>query len=100
MRRLDRTSVLTALAAVAACAIGALALFALPASEVPLTYRAAAHGAQVIGVAAGAALVAAALLARQAALAGLLLALATAWFGQDLAALGDDQAPLDGIAFA
>jgi signal transduction histidine kinase len=88
MVRLDRSSAVTAVAALAALGIAALALFAIPASDAPLTYRAASHAAQVLGVSAGAALVIAALLRPRLALALLLLALAATWFAQDLEALG------------
>jgi signal transduction histidine kinase len=91
MVRLDRFSAVTAVAALAALGIGALALFAIPANA-PLTYRAASGAAQVLGVSAGAALVVAALLSRRPALALLLLALAATWFAQDLEALGDSAA--------
>ena len=98
MVRLDRSAALTAVAALAAIGIAALALLAIPASESPLTYRAASGAAQVLGVGAGAAIVIAALLNARAAIALLLLALAALWFGQDLAALGDSQAALRSLA--
>lgn len=101
MGRIDQRRVVTAIAALAACAAAALALFAIPAGDSTPTYRAASHAAQVIGPAAGCTLIGVALLtARRAVGVLLLLALATAWFGQDLAALGDDHALLRAIAFA
>src|SRR4051812_32005876 len=72
--------------------IAALALFAIPASDSPLTYRDASRAAQVLGIGAGAALVVAALLTGRGTITLLLLALAGVWFGQDLAALGDSAA--------
>ena len=78
--------------------IAALALFALPASESPLTYRAASGAAQVLGIGAGAALVIAALLTARRMIALLLLALAAVWFAQDLGALGDSAALLRSVA--
>src|SRR5439155_3993862 len=98
MVRLERSAVLTAVAALAVIGIAALALFAIRASDSPLTYRAASGAAQVLGISAGAALVIAALLNARAAIALRLLALAAVWFAQDLEALGDSQALLRSIA--
>jgi len=89
MVRLDRFSAVTAVVALAVLGIAALALLAIPASDAPLTYRAASHAAQVLGVSAGAALIIAALLRPCLAPALLLMALAATWFAQDLEALGD-----------
>jgi signal transduction histidine kinase len=100
MGRIDQRRVVAAVAALAACAAAALALFAIPTGEGPLTYRAAAPAAHLIGPAAGCTLIVVALLTARRAVGVLLLALATAWFGQDLAALGDDQALLRAVAFA
>src|SRR5512133_2100197 len=98
MGRIDPLRVLTALAALAACAVGALALFAIPATDVPLTYHEASDAARVLGVLAGLAVIVAALIAARANLALLLLAMATSWFAQDLAALGDSGALLRSVA--
>jgi signal transduction histidine kinase len=87
-----RSAAVKALAALVVIGIAVLALFALPASDSLLTYRAASRAAQVLGVGAGAALVVAALLTARVTIALLLLALAAVWFGQDLAALGDSAA--------
>jgi signal transduction histidine kinase len=95
-----RSAAVKALSALIAIGIAALALFALPASDSPLTYRAASPAAQVVGVGAGVALVVAALVTARVTIALLLLALAAVWFGQDLAALGDSAALLRSIAEA
>lgn len=98
MGRIDPTRVVTAIAALAVCATAALAIFAIPTSESPLTYRAASPVAQVVGLGAGAALVIAALLKARGSVALLLLALAAVWFGQDVAALGDSASLVRSIA--
>lgn len=95
-----RSAAVKALAALVVIGIAALALSAIPASESLLTYRDASQAAQVLGVVAGAALVVAALLTARVTIALLLLALAGAWFGQDLAALGDSAALPRSIADA
>jgi len=99
MQRIDPARAVTAAAALVAGAAAALALFAMPAGEA-LTYRAAGHAAHLIGPAAGCSLIVVALLTARRAVGVLLLALATVWFGQDLAALGDDHALLRAVAFA
>src|SRR4051794_27509052 len=93
-----RPATVKAMAALVVIGIAALALFAIPASDSPLTYRAASHAAQVLGVGAGAALVVAALLTPRVTITLLLLALAAVWFGQDLEALGDSAALLRTLA--
>ena len=98
MVRVDRSAAVTAVAALVALGIAALALFALPASESPLTYRGASGAAQVLGVGAGAALVIAALLTARRMIALVLLALAAVWFAQDLGALGDSAALVRSVA--
>jgi signal transduction histidine kinase len=98
MLRPDRSAAVTGAAALAVIAIAALAIFAIPASEAPLTHRAASHGAQIVGVSAGAALVIAALLKAKGYVALLLLALAAVWFAQDVAALGGSAALVRSIA--
>jgi signal transduction histidine kinase len=95
-----RSAAVKALAALVVIGIATLALFAIPASGSPLTYRDASRAAQVVGVGAGAALVVAALLTARVTIALLLLALAGVWFGQDLAALGDSGALPRGLAVA
>ena len=90
MVRADRSAAVAAAVALAVIAVAGLAIFAIPASEVPLTYRAASPVARVVGLGAGAALVIAALMTTLGSVAVLLLALAAMWFGQDLAALGED----------
>ena len=96
--RPDRSAAVTGAAALVVGAIATLAIFALPATEAPLTYRAASHGAQVVGLSAGVALVVAALLRTRGSVALLLLALAAVWFAQDLEALGDSAALVRTIA--
>jgi signal transduction histidine kinase len=98
MVRLDRSAAVTGALALAVIAIAALAIFATPASEAPVTYRATSPVARVVGLGAGAAVVAAALLRTRGPVALLLLALAALWFGQDLAALGDSAALIRSIA--
>jgi signal transduction histidine kinase len=98
MVRLDRSAAMIAGAALAALGIAALALLAIPANDAPLTYRAVSGAAQVLGVSAGAALVVAGLLSARPAIVLLLLALAAAWFAQDLQALGDSAAVLRSLA--
>jgi signal transduction histidine kinase len=100
MGRIDRTRVVVALAALATCALAALALFAIPATESSLTYREASGAAHLLGVVAGAAVIAAALLNARTTIVMLLLALAALWFGQDLGALGDSGALLRSAATA
>jgi len=94
----DRSAAVKAVATLVVIGIAALALFAIPASDLPQTYRAASRAAQVVGVGAGAALVAAAWLTARVTIALLLLALAGVWFGQDMAALGDSAALLRSLA--
>ncbi len=98
MVRADRSAAVAAAVALAVIAVAGLAIFAIPASEVPLTYRAASPVARVVGLGAGAALVIAALMTTRGSVAVLLLALAAMWFGQDLAALGDSAALVRGVA--
>jgi signal transduction histidine kinase len=98
MIRLHRPAAITAAVALVVVGVAALALFAIPASDLPLTYRETSHAAQVLGIGAGVALIVAALRAVPAAIALLLLALAAVWFGQDLAALGDSAARLRAVA--
>jgi signal transduction histidine kinase len=98
MMRLHRPAGITAAVAVVVVGVAVLALFAIPASDVPLTYRGTSHAAQVLGIGAGVALIVAALLAVRAMIALLLLALAAVWFGQDLAAIGDSAALLRAVA--
>jgi hypothetical protein len=98
MLRPDRSAAVTGAAALAVIAIAALAIFAIPASEAPLTHRAASDGAQFVGVSAGAALVIASLLKAKGYVALLLLALAAVWFAQDVAALGGSAALVRSIA--
>jgi signal transduction histidine kinase len=95
-----RSAAVKALAVLVVIGIAALALFALPAIDSPLTYRAASRAAQLVGVGAGAALVVTALLTGRVTITLLLLALAAVWFGQDLAALGDAAALPRSIADA
>src|SRR4051794_24149686 len=95
-----RSAVVEALAALVVIGIAAVALFALPASDSPLTYGAASGRARVLGVGAGAALVVAVLLTARVTITLLLVALAAVWFGQDLAALGDSAALPRSIADA
>src|SRR3954447_20184798 len=94
----DRSAAVKAVAVLVVIGIAALALFAIPASDSPLSYRAASGSAQLVGIGAGAALVIAALLSARVTIALLLLALAALWFGQDLAALGDSAALLRSLA--
>ena len=98
MVRADRSAAVAAAVALAVIAVAGLAIFAIPASEVPLTYRAASPVPRVVGLGAGAALVIAALMTTRGSVAVLLLALAAMWFGQDLAALGDSAALVRGVA--
>jgi signal transduction histidine kinase len=101
MTAVARSAVLVVALAAAAVAIAVVAMVALP-GEPPATYRAASHAATVVAIAAGAALVAAALvtyvLTHRTAVALLLLALAVLWFGQDLQALGDSEALIRSLA--
>src|SRR4051812_16088978 len=98
MVRPERSAAVKILSTIAALGIAALALLDLPASDTPLTYRAASHAAQVVGVAAGVSLIVAALLTTRVTVTLLLGALAAVWFGQDLAALGDAAALSRSIA--
>src|SRR4051812_8537676 len=95
---MGRSPAIAAVTALGVVAVAALALFALPAKEVSLTYRDASPAAQLLGIGAGAALVVATLLKARGAIALLVLALAAVWFAQDLTALGDSGALLRSIA--
>ena len=69
MLRLHRPAALTAVVALVVVGVAVLALFAIPASDLPLTYRETSHAAQVLGVGAGVALIVAALLTVRATIA-------------------------------
>ena len=101
MAHLHRSAVLVAAAAAVPAGIAVVAIFTIP-GEPPATYRAAADAAQIVGIAAGTALVVAALAAftvtRRAGAAILLLATAALWFAQDLQALGESAALARAIA--
>jgi signal transduction histidine kinase len=100
MARPDRSAAVRAACALVVAGIAALALFAIPSGDAPLTYRAASRAAEIVGLGAGTALVAASLLTTRVTIALLLLALAAVWFGQDLAALGDSAAAARSVAVA
>jgi signal transduction histidine kinase len=98
MLRLQRSAVVKVVFVLIVIAVAALALFAIPASDSPPTYRAASHAAQLLGVGAGLALLVATLATARVAIALPLLALAGLWFGQDLGALNDSAALLRSLA--
>jgi signal transduction histidine kinase len=100
MARIDRSVAVTIALALLAAGTAVGALFALPTSESPLTYRAESGAAALIGAAAGGLLIAAAAALGRHTPSGLLLALAALWFAQDLPALGDSAALLRSVATA
>jgi hypothetical protein len=76
MARIDSSVAVTIALALLAAGTAVAALFALPTSESPLTYRAESGAAALIGAAAGGLLIAAAAALGRRTPSGLLLALA------------------------